>query len=47
MVAEGDPKDALKFLRVMHFRRKCITRKNYKKVQAEAQPLPALAQTFA
>jgi len=47
MVAFGDPKDVLKFLRVVHFRRKCTTRKNYKKVQAEALPLPALAQAFA
>src|SRR5438874_8541455 len=41
MVAFGDRKDFLQFLRMVHFRRKCTMRKNCKRNAAEALPLPA------
>ncbi len=40
MVAFGDWKDFLQFLRMVHLRRRCTMRKNCKNV-AEALPLPA------
>ncbi len=45
MVAEGDRKDFLQFLRMVHFLRKCTMRKNCKRDATEAEPLTASLST--